>query len=124
MFAGPILSLDLAQRAGVRGEGSGHMVQGRQLSGPASVQLPPHSQLRGERSSIGRRWGGMEGEISCPGYAIRMCEGVDQDYRRLCFDALCQGLLEALCRRLGYSVRSDYLFLTKSGPLSFTDAIS
>ena len=123
MFAGPILSLDLAQRAGVRGEGSGHMVQGRQLSGPASVQLPPHCQLRGERS-IERKWGGMEGEISCPGYAIRMCEGVDQDCTRLCFDALRQGLLEALCRRLGYPVRSDYLFLAKSGPLSSTDAIS
>lgn len=66
----------------------------------------------------------MEGEISCPGCAIRICEGVDQDYRRLCFDALRQGLLEALCRRLGYFVRFDYLFLTKSGPLSCTDAIS
>lgn len=50
MIAGPILSLDLAQRARVRGEGNGHVVQGRQLSGPASVQLPPHCRLRGERS--------------------------------------------------------------------------
>ncbi|CAN8000947.1 unnamed protein product [Ixodes pacificus] len=51
----------------------------------------------------------MEGEISCPGYAIRMREGVDQDCTRLCFDALRQGLLEALCRRLGYCVRRYFM---------------
>ncbi|CAN7984366.1 unnamed protein product [Ixodes hexagonus] len=33
----------------MRGEGSGHVVQGRQLSGPMSIRLPQHSQLRGER---------------------------------------------------------------------------
>lgn len=58
MFARPILSLDLAQRTAVRGEGSGHMVRGRQLSGPTSVQLPPHCQVRGERSIGQKRFEG------------------------------------------------------------------
>ena len=43
-----LLSRDLALRTQVCGEGSDHGVQGWELTGPKSTQLPPHCHLRGK----------------------------------------------------------------------------